>query len=69
MGILGAIRIIMIGNALGIPWSAISGRLKGKPDERSTLVYELVGIIVGPLLIPFAVVHGLIASILRVKVI
>jgi len=69
MGILGAIRIIMMGNALGIPWSSILSRLKGKPDKRSTLIYEIAGIVFGPLLIPFAMIHVSIASVLRVNII
>ncbi|MGM0395719.1 MAG: carboxymuconolactone decarboxylase family protein [Bacillota bacterium] len=69
MGILGAIRGIMMGNALGIPWSGFSSRIKGKPDERSSLGYEIAGIVLGSLLIPFALVHAAIASILRVKVV
>lgn len=69
LGILGAIRIIMMGNALGIPWSSFLGRIKGKPDERSTFTYEIGGIIFGILLIPIAIVHSLIALIFKFKII
>ncbi len=41
LGILGAIRMIMIGNVYGIAWSALINRLKGKPDPNSSLLYEL----------------------------
>lgn len=67
--ILGAIRIIMMGNALGIPWSAFVGRLKGEPDERSTFLYEMGGIVLGTLFIPFALINAIIASLLQVKIV
>lgn len=69
LGIIGAIRIIMMGNALGIPWSGITSRLKGKPDERSSVSYELMGAIIPPLMIPFAGIHAIVASMLRIDVI
>ncbi|MDW5300292.1 MAG: carboxymuconolactone decarboxylase family protein [Sedimentibacter sp.] len=68
-GILGAIRIIMMGNAYGIPWSSFANRLKGRPDRRSSLLYEVEVIIIGSVLIPFAIVHSLIASLLKLKII
>ncbi len=52
-GILGGVRAIMAGNVYGIAWSSFIGRLKGKPDERCTLSYE-VSIMVT--MIPFAFV-------------
>ncbi|WP_409228486.1 carboxymuconolactone decarboxylase family protein [Gudongella sp. SC589] len=64
-GILGAIRAIMMGNALGIPWGSFLNRFKGKPDERSSLGYELAVIVVGSLMVPIAMVHALIGSILN----
>ena len=67
--ILGAIRIIMMGNALGIPWSAFVGRFKGEPDERSTFLYEVGGIVLGTLFIPFALINAIIASLLQVKIV
>jgi len=39
LGILGAIRMIMIGNIIGIPFSALVSRFKGKPVQKSSLVY------------------------------
>lgn len=39
--ILGLIRAIMMGNALGIPLGSLKNRFKGKPDSRSSLGYEL----------------------------
>lgn len=40
-GILGAIRMIMMGNVYGIPWGFFLSRIKGKPDQKSSLFYEL----------------------------
>lgn len=68
-GILGAIRMIMMGNAYGIPWSSFVNRLRGNPDKRSTLLYESSVLILGSFLIPVAIVHALIASLLRLKII
>lgn len=68
-GILGAIRVIMMGNALGIPWSSFIGRLRGEPDERSSFLYEVGGIVLGTLFIPFALVNAIIASLLRIKIV
>lgn len=68
-GILGAIQMIMIGNAYGIPWSSFVNRFRGKPDKRSSLLYEVEVIILGSIIIPFAFVHSLIATLLRFKVI
>lgn len=64
-GILGSIRAIMMGNALGIPWGSFLNRFKGRPDERSSLGYEIAVIVVGSLMVPIAIVHGLIGSILN----
>ena len=66
-GILGAIRIIMIGNAYGIPWSSFVNRLKGRPDIRSSLFYEAEVMILGSFLMPVAIGQSLIAALLRLK--
>lgn len=34
LGVLGAIRVMMWGNAAGIPWSSLLSRLRGSPDPR-----------------------------------
>jgi len=61
-GILGAIRAIMMGNALAIPWGSFFNRFKGQPDERSNLGYELGVMVIGSIMIPVALVHALLAS-------
>lgn len=64
-GILGAIRIIMMGNAIGIPWGSLIGRFRGKTDSRSSLPYE-IGILLGSvLLIPPAAIHAVVLTIIR----
>lgn len=40
-GILGAVRVIMMGNTYGIPLGSLKNRTKGKPDPRCSLGYEL----------------------------
>lgn len=65
-GILGAIRIIMMGNAYGIPWGSLLKRFKGKSDTRSSLFYELTVAIVGSILIPIAMIHSLVSIILHI---
>lgn len=39
--ILAMIRMIMWGNAYGIPMSALSARLHGQPEQNSSLLYEI----------------------------
>lgn len=68
-GILGAVRIIMIGNAYGIPWSSLFNRFKGKADKRSSILYEIRVLVFGTLLIPLAIIHGLISNLIRISII
>ena len=67
-GILGSIRTIMIGNTYGIPWSSFSNRLRGKPDPRSSLKYE-IRMILGTFLVPISLFHALISDLLRKPII
>jgi AhpD family alkylhydroperoxidase len=67
-GILGSIRTIMIGNTYGIPWSSFFNRLRGKPDERSSLRYE-ISMILGSFLIPISLFHALISDLLKKPII
>jgi len=68
-GILGSIRAIMMGNAYGIAWGSFFNRFKRKADPRSNIFYELMVITVGTLLIPLAIVHSLLADLLKFKII
>ncbi len=63
-GILGSIRTIMIGNTFGIPWSSFLNRLKGEPDPRSSILYE-ISMILGTILIPISVIHALLSNLFR----
>lgn len=64
-GIIASIRIIMFGNASGIPWSSFFNRFKGKPDNRSNILYEISIIICTILFIPIALVHSLLAKLFK----
>lgn len=65
MGILGAIRSIMIGNVFGIPLSACLSRFRGKPIKNSSVFYE-IGMIIGSILVmPVALIHGSIADLMK----
>lgn len=55
--ILGTIRVIMMGNAYGVPWSSFFNRFKGKADERSSLFYEIEMIASTFIFIPSALIH------------
>lgn len=66
-GILGGTRAIMMGNVYGIAWSSFIGRLKGKPDGRSSLSYE-VSILAT--MLPFALmamVHAVLSSTKKIS--
>jgi AhpD family alkylhydroperoxidase len=63
-GILGSISTIMMGNVYGIPWSSFINRLRGKPDERSSLQYELK-MMLGTILVPVSFIHALISDLNR----
>ena len=58
---LGAVRMIMAGNALGIPTGSLRDRCKGKqPDPRSSLPYELAVLF---LLLPMLLLSGVQAAL------
>jgi AhpD family alkylhydroperoxidase len=67
-GILGSIRTIMIGNTYGIPWSSFFNRLRGNPDQRSSLLYE-ISMILGTILIPISFIHALISEVFKIPII
>lgn len=69
LGILGAVRAIMIGNAHGIPLSALRRRCQGKPVARSSLSYELGMVLSVVPFLPLAIVHGLALDVGRAPVI
>ncbi|HLR42290.1 MAG TPA: hypothetical protein VK067_03490 [Pseudogracilibacillus sp.] len=64
-GILGAIRMIMVGNSYGIALSAFKSRLKGIKIEQSSLSYELTMLLSLIPLLPTALIHTLMTKILK----
>jgi len=60
---LGAIRMIMWGNAVGIPWSALLSRLRGAPYPRSSLGYEIGTVVGDAFVMPIAVIHAGISGL------
>lgn len=62
--ILSAVQIMIAGNMYGIPYSAFQSRLKGKAFKDSTLFYELGMLITGVLLLPIALVHGMLRRLI-----
>lgn len=58
---LAAVRLMMWGNAAGIPLSSLRSRLKGAPDPGSTLRYEIATILGSIVVLPPALVHALVA--------
>ena len=65
MGILGAIRIIMIGNSFGIAFSAFKSRLRGDKIESSSLGYELSMMLSLLFIIPVGSIHALIENAIQ----
>ncbi len=62
--ILSAAQLMTVGNIYGIPFSAFQSRLKGKPYKDSSLVYELGMQIAGFILLPIALAHGLLRTLM-----
>ncbi len=58
--ILAACQVMISGNMYGIPFSAFQSRLKGKPYTDSSLFFELGMLFGGVLVIPIALLHGVL---------
>ena len=66
-GILASARIIMLGNAMGIVFGSVSGRIHGRGgDSRSSILYEVAVIITLLPIMIFASLQALLLNILRV---
>lgn len=61
LGVLGATRMMMWGNAVGIPLSSLRARLKGSPHPSSSLAYEIGTILGAWVVVPVAVIHALVS--------
>lgn len=64
--ILASIRIMMLGNVVGIAWSSFVNRFKRKPDSRSSLLYEIGMILATFIFIPISLIHGLSAKLFKI---
>lgn len=62
--ILSIIQTMTIGNMFGIPFSAFQSRCKGKPYKDSSLFFELGILILGFLILPIAIVHGILRGLI-----
>jgi len=62
-GILGAIRMMMLGNVLGIAWGSFLNRFRFRPDPRSSLAYELAILLFGLACGLVAIPHALLATL------
>lgn len=60
--ILSAVQIMIAGNMYGIPYSAFQSRHKGKPFKDSSLFYEVGMLVMGVILMPIAIIHGVLRA-------
>lgn len=57
--ILSAIKVMMVGNMIGIPMSAFGSRLKGKPYKGSSIFYEILMMLSTILVLPLSAIHSI----------
>jgi AhpD family alkylhydroperoxidase len=62
--ILSAVQIVIAGNMYGIPLSAFQSRLKGQTYKDSSLFYELGMLLGGIIILPIALVHGILRGLI-----
>lgn len=67
-GVLAVTRMIMLGNAVGIPAGSFLNRFRKRPDLRSNLLYEITMLLALILFLPFAGVTALILNLLRTPI-
>lgn len=60
---LSSIQMMIAGNMYGIPFSAFQSRLNGKPYKNSSLFFEMGMLITGVLLLPIALLHGVLRAL------
>lgn len=68
-GILAVTRMIMMGNAIGIPSGSFLLRFRGKADPRSNVFYELMMMLAMVVFIPLAGFTAVILNLLNVPII
>lgn len=62
--ILSAVQIMLAGNMYGIPYSAFQSRLAGHAYQDSSLIYELFMLLGGLVILPVALVHGVLRGLI-----
>lgn len=63
LGVLGATRMMMWGNAVGIPMSSLRARMHGQPHPDSSLGYEIGAILGSWLVLPVAIGHAAFSAL------
>lgn len=63
LGVLAATRMMMAGNAVGIPLSSLRARRHGHPHPDSSLHYELGTVLATVLVFPLALLHAAASTI------
>ena len=56
---ISAVQLMLAGNIIGLPYSAFYARLKGKPYQGSSVIYEVGMLFAAFALIPPAFLHGM----------
>lgn len=67
-GILAVTRMIMMGNAIGIPSGSFLLRFRGKADPRSNIGYELLMMLAMLVYIPLAGITALVQNLFRLPI-
>ncbi len=61
---LSAVQVMLVGNMLGIPYSAFQSRRRGKPFPDSSLSYEVSMLTAGLAMLPAASIHGVLRGLI-----
>ena len=67
-GILAVTRMIMMGNAVGIPSGSFLLRFRGKPDPRSNVFYELLMMLAMVIYIPLAGLTAILLNLFKAPI-
>ena len=67
-GILAVTRMIMMGNAVGIPSGSFLLRFRGKADPRSNVFYELMMMLATVVFLPLAGLTAIVLNLLKTPI-
>ena len=67
-GVLAVTRMIMLGNAVGIPSGSFLNRFRKRPDPRSNIAYELMMMLAMVVFLPFAGLTALALNIAKAPI-